>query len=59
MYAPVVLRLVSYAVAVGPATRAYMDAVLALPVLQEWCAAGRAETARIAADEVEPPTTRG
>jgi glutathione S-transferase len=59
MYAPVVLRFVSYDVAVSAATRAYMDAVLALPAVQEWCAAGRAETERIAADEVEPPPTRG
>ena len=42
MYAPVVLRFRTYAVELPPACRAYADAVLALPALQEWIAdAGR------------------
>jgi glutathione S-transferase len=36
MYAPVVLRFVSYAVALDPLERAYADAILALPALREW-----------------------
>ncbi|MBS0569673.1 MAG: glutathione S-transferase family protein [Proteobacteria bacterium] len=36
MYAPVVLRFVSYDVALDPVERAYADAVLALPALREW-----------------------
>ncbi len=36
MYAPVVLRFRTYEVELPPACRAYADAVLALPALQEW-----------------------
>lgn len=43
MFAPVVTRLVTYGVAVEAGTRAYMDAVLALPAMQEWTAAAKAE----------------
>ncbi|HSN00880.1 MAG TPA: glutathione S-transferase family protein [Rudaea sp.] len=39
MYAPVVLRFVSYDVALDPVERAYADAILALPALREWLAA--------------------
>jgi glutathione S-transferase len=38
MYAPVVLRFISYDVALGPPERAYVDAVAALPALQHWIA---------------------
>ncbi|ALG70147.1 glutathione S-transferase [Azospirillum thiophilum] len=43
MFAPVVTRLETYGVAVSPETRAYMDAVLALPAMREWTAAAKAE----------------
>ncbi len=43
MYAPVVTRFVTYGVAVDETARAYMDAVLALPAMQEWTAAAKAE----------------
>lgn len=43
MYAPIVLRFETYAVEVGPASRAYMSAVADLPAIREWEAAGRAE----------------
>ncbi|MEX2239304.1 MAG: glutathione S-transferase family protein [Burkholderiales bacterium] len=36
MYAPVVLRFRTYEVELPPVCRAYADAVLALPTLQEW-----------------------
>jgi glutathione S-transferase len=39
MFAPVVSRLHTYAVPVGPIARAYMDAVMALPAWSEWRAA--------------------
>ncbi len=43
MYAPVVTRFATYGVAVGAESRAYMDAVLALPAMQDWTADARAE----------------
>jgi len=43
MYAPVVSRLHTYAIAVGAASAAYMAAVMALPAWQEWERAARAE----------------
>jgi glutathione S-transferase len=39
MFAPVVSRFHTYAVAVGPIARGYMDAVMALPAWGEWQAA--------------------
>ena len=36
MFAPIVNRLHVYDVPVAPATKAYMDAVMALPAWQEW-----------------------
>ena len=43
MYAPVVLRFRTYEVELPPGCRAYADAVLALPALQEWMAAAATE----------------
>ena len=43
MYAPVVLRFQTYGVALEGAARAYAAAMLALPALQEWVAAGAFE----------------
>jgi len=56
MYAPVVARLHTYAVAVGAGTRAYMDAVMALPAWREWHDAAVKESWVLAADEVDWPT---
>ncbi|WP_264579980.1 MULTISPECIES: glutathione S-transferase family protein [unclassified Sphingobium] len=36
MFAPVVSRFVTYSIAVPPAARAYMDAILAHPWMREW-----------------------
>jgi glutathione S-transferase len=58
MYAPVVARLHTYAVAVGPGTRAYMDAVMALPAWREWHDAAVKEPWVLAEDEVDWPTVR-
>ena len=44
MFAPVVNRLHVYDVAVTPATRAYMDAMMALPAWVEWQSAGASRT---------------
>lgn len=43
MFAPVVTRFATYGVAVDGNARAYMDAVLALPAMQEWTAAAKEE----------------
>lgn len=51
MFAPVVTRFVTYDVALPPVAARYRDAVLALPSVQAWCAAGRTETAYVEADE--------
>jgi glutathione S-transferase len=56
MYAPVVSRFHTYAVDVSAASRAYMDAVMALPAWQEWSAAALKEEWVLAEDEVDWPT---
>lgn len=43
MYAPVVWRLHTYAIPVPGKVRAYMDAVINLPAMQEWYEAARHE----------------
>ena len=58
MYAPVVARFHTYAVAVGTGTRAYMDAVMALPAWREWHAGALKEPWVLAEDEVDWPTVR-
>jgi glutathione S-transferase len=55
MYAPVVARFHTYAIAVGTGTRAYMDAVMALPAWREWVEAGIKEPWVLAEDEVDWP----
>lgn len=52
MYAPVATRLQTYAIAVSPAARAYMDAVLALPGFAEWKTAALAEPWIVEMDEI-------
>jgi glutathione S-transferase len=52
MFAPVVNRFHAYAVPVSPATRSYMDAVMALPAWKAWIADGEAEPWRIEKYEV-------
>jgi glutathione S-transferase len=56
MYAPVVSRLHTYDVDVGPVARAYMEAVLGLPAWAEWRAAAQQEPWVLAQDEVDWPT---
>jgi glutathione S-transferase len=58
MYAPVVSRFHTYAVAVDAGTRAYMDAVMGLPAWREWADAGVKEPWVLPEDEVDWPTVR-
>ncbi len=44
MYAPIVLRFLTYDVEMPAVCRAYSDAMLALPAMREWMEAARAET---------------
>ena len=53
MFAPVVIRLDTYAFDVTPEARAYMDAILELPAFVEWREAALTETWIIAEDEVD------
>jgi glutathione S-transferase len=55
MYAPVVTRLDTYSIAVDPVSRAYMDAVLALPAFQAWRDAALEESWVVLHDEVDEP----
>lgn len=57
MYAPVVSRFHTYAVDVGPQSRDYMTAMMALPAWQEWVAAGIKEPWLCADDEIDWPKT--
>ena len=56
MYAPVVTRFVTYAVALPPVAQRYADAVLGLPSVLRWRAGALAETEFVPADE--PYATR-
>jgi glutathione S-transferase len=44
MFGPVVHRFRTYAIAVEPEVKAYMDSMMLLPAFQEWTRAGLAET---------------
>jgi glutathione S-transferase len=48
MFAPVVIRFRGYGPELTAVSRAYMDAMLALPALKSWIEAGRAEPHRLA-----------
>jgi glutathione S-transferase len=56
MYAPVVSRFHTYAVEVGEGSRAYMDAVMALPAWREWKEAALKEPWILPYDEPDWPT---
>jgi len=55
MYAPVVSRLHTYGIEVGPVARGYMQAVMALPAWAEWRAAALKEPWILPDDEVDWP----
>jgi glutathione S-transferase len=56
MYAPVVARFHTYDVEVDAPSRAYMDAVMALPAWREWKQAALKEPWVLPEDEVDWPT---
>jgi glutathione S-transferase len=58
MYAPVVTRFDTYAWPVDPTSRAYMDAVLALPAYREWLDGALAESWVIEYEGNEEPIAR-
>ena len=55
MYAPVVSRLHTYDIEIGADTRAYMQAVMALPAWLEWEKAARQEPWILLHDEIDWP----
>ena len=55
MYAPVVSRFHTYDVPLGPASRAYIDAMMALPAWREWTEAALKEPWVLPEDEVDWP----
>ncbi len=59
MYAPVVARFYNYGLPVGPGTRAYMEAVMALPAWKEWVDAAMKETWIMQGNEPDWPLVRG
>jgi glutathione S-transferase len=52
MFAPVCFRFRGYGIALDAVSSSYVEAMLALPAMREWDAAGKAELERVAADEV-------
>lgn len=56
MYAPVVMRLVSYEIELDPVARAYADTLYQSPAAQRWIALGKAESEVIAEDEADWPS---
>ena len=59
MYAPVVARFHTYGIPVATDTRAYMDAVMALPAWAEWYAAAMKEPWIMRHNEPDWPLVRG
>ncbi|MBW4575058.1 MAG: glutathione S-transferase family protein [Aphanothece sp. CMT-3BRIN-NPC111] len=52
MFAPVVLRFITYGVELDPALQAYTKTILSLPAMQDWVTAAKAETEIIEKFEV-------
>jgi glutathione S-transferase len=52
MYAPVVMRFITYCVKLDTVSQNYAEAILALPAIKEWIEAARNEQEIIAADEI-------
>jgi glutathione S-transferase len=50
-FAPVTIRFVAYGVELPPVARQYVDTIQALPAMQEWMTAARAETTFYPDDE--------
>jgi glutathione S-transferase len=56
MYAPVVMRLLSYEIPLDPVSRDYADTVYRCEAMQHWVKAGRGETGVIEEDEADWPS---
>jgi len=56
MYAPVVMRLVGYEIALDPVAKAYADTLYQSPAAQRWIALGKAESETIEEDEADWPS---
>ena len=54
-YAPVCMRIQTYGLPVGAAARRYVEHVLTLPAMQQWCEAARAEHDFLPEDEPYRP----
>ena len=54
MYAPVVLRFVSYGVALAPDVQGYADAIVSMPAMQEWLADAVTEALSDAHERMKP-----
>jgi glutathione S-transferase len=54
MYAPVVLRFISYGVELGPLERAYVDTIAALPAMHDWLADAATEALSPAHEQMAP-----
>jgi glutathione S-transferase len=52
MYAPVVMRLRTYAVALPPNLAPYYETMLALPAMRDWIAASEADTESIPSEDM-------
>ncbi len=52
MYAPVAVRLVGYSWPIAPVTRAWIEAIYALPAFRDWKAVADAETSIVGDDEI-------
>ena len=50
-YAPVCARIATYGLPVGASSRAYVERLFALPAMQRWCEAARAEREFLLEDE--------
>jgi glutathione S-transferase len=53
MYAPVVMRFITYGVDLNPVCQSYADAIVSLPAMQEWLEAAKVETQIMSAYEFE------
>ena len=53
MYAPVVTRFITYDVGLDPDCAAYCNTILAMPAMQEWISAAKAEPDELEELDVE------
>ncbi|WP_164517639.1 glutathione S-transferase family protein [Pseudoalteromonas rubra] len=55
MFAPVVMRFITYGIDLGPLAKAYMDKVVTCPTMQKWCAEALLEQDVVPGDEAGLP----